>query len=172
MMYFWDKNMKVSMNQILSHMHFESSGRNYHTQNIFKENIQLQAIHHIEAMSALCNLPKNRIETSGKRNISTGETVINPLALNPDSKIHGANMGPTWVLSAPDGPHVGPMHLAIRVVRCDGDFKTMIFKRTKQQNNLGYLLWNSCQVNAKNIANEKSTLFQAKVWCVMQQAIT
>ena len=33
---------------------------------------------------------------------------------NPDSKIHGANMGPTWVLSAPDGPHVGPMNLAIR----------------------------------------------------------
>ena len=23
-------------------------------------------------------------------------------------------MGPTWVLSAPDGPHVGPMNLAIR----------------------------------------------------------
>ena len=23
---------------------------------------------------------------------------------NPDSKVHGANMGPTWVLSAPDGP--------------------------------------------------------------------
>ena len=34
----------------------------------------------------------------------------------PDSKVHGANMGPTWVLSAPDGPHVGPMHLAIRVI--------------------------------------------------------
>ena len=32
----------------------------------------------------------------------------------PDSKVHGANMGPTWVLSAPDGPHVGPMNLAIR----------------------------------------------------------
>ena len=32
----------------------------------------------------------------------------------PDSKFHGANMGPTWVLSAPDGPHVGPMNLAIR----------------------------------------------------------
>ena len=24
-----------------------------------------------------------------------------------DSKVHGANMGPTWVLSAPGGPHVG-----------------------------------------------------------------
>ena len=33
----------------------------------------------------------------------------------PDSKVHGANMGPTWVLSSPDGPHVGPMNLAIRV---------------------------------------------------------
>ena len=32
----------------------------------------------------------------------------------PDSKVHGANMGPTWVLSAPDGPHVGTMNLAIR----------------------------------------------------------
>ena len=33
----------------------------------------------------------------------------------PDCKVHGANMGPTWVLSAPDGPHVGPINLAIRV---------------------------------------------------------
>ena len=33
----------------------------------------------------------------------------------PDSKDHGANMGPTWVLSAPAGPHIGPMDLAIRV---------------------------------------------------------
>ena len=36
------------------------------------------------------------------------------LLMNPDSKVHGANMGPTWVLSAPDGPHVGSMTLAIR----------------------------------------------------------
>ena len=32
---------------------------------------------------------------------------------SPDSKIHGAHMGPTWVLSAPGGPHVGPTNLAI-----------------------------------------------------------
>ena len=31
-----------------------------------------------------------------------------------DSKVHVVNMGPTWVLSALDGPHVGPMNLAIR----------------------------------------------------------
>ena len=35
---------------------------------------------------------------------------------NPDSKVHGANMMPAWILSAPDGPHVGPMNLAIREV--------------------------------------------------------
>ena len=32
----------------------------------------------------------------------------------PDSEVHGVNMGPTWVLSAPDGPHVGPMNFATR----------------------------------------------------------
>ena len=33
----------------------------------------------------------------------------------PDNKVHGANMWPTWVLSAPDRPHVGPINLAVRV---------------------------------------------------------
>ena len=37
------------------------------------------------------------------------------LIVSPDKKVHGANMGPTWVLSAPDGPHVGPMNLVIKV---------------------------------------------------------
>ena len=36
--------------------------------------------------------------------------------LFPDSKVHGANMAPTWVLSAPGGHHVGPMNFAIRAV--------------------------------------------------------
>ena len=31
----------------------------------------------------------------------------------PDSKIHGANIGPTWVLLAQCGSHVSPMNLAI-----------------------------------------------------------
>ena len=37
----------------------------------------------------------------------------------PDSKVHGSNMGPIRVLSAPSGPHVGPMNLAIRDARRD-----------------------------------------------------
>ena len=39
--------------------------------------------------------------------------VLRQRKATPNSKDHGANMGPTWVLSAPDGPHVGPMNLAI-----------------------------------------------------------
>ena len=34
----------------------------------------------------------------------------------PDSKVDEAGMGPTWVMLAPDGPHVGPMNLAISKV--------------------------------------------------------
>ena len=36
------------------------------------------------------------------------------IEVNPDSKVCGTNMGPTWVLSAPGEPHVGPINLAIR----------------------------------------------------------
>ena len=50
------------------------------------------------------------------RKHSTGPSTHGPWICTynkfPDSNVHGANMGPTWVLSAPDGPHVGPMNLA------------------------------------------------------------
>ena len=39
---------------------------------------------------------------------------LSPKYNTPDSKVHWANMGPTWVLSAPDAPLVGPINLAIR----------------------------------------------------------
>ena len=44
-----------------------------------------------------------------------GITVPIKRHLYPDSKVHWANMGPTWVLSTPVGPHVSRMNLAIRV---------------------------------------------------------
>ena len=43
--------------------------------------------------------------------------------------VDGANMGPIWDLSAPHGPHVGPMNLAIRdsnVIKCRGARSTLI----------------------------------------------
>ena len=41
--------------------------------------------------------------------------ILNYVDTYQESKVHEANMGHTWVLSAPDGPHVGPMKLTIRV---------------------------------------------------------
>ena len=41
------------------------------------------------------------------------EIVCDDFMSIPVSKVHGANMGPTWVLSAPAGPHVGPMHICV-----------------------------------------------------------
>ena len=47
---------------------------------------------------------------------------------NPDSKVHGTNMGPLWDPKDPGGPHVGPMNFAILNLNkikcwsyCDGD---------------------------------------------------
>ena len=49
----------------------------------------------------------------------SGREALGRNGCNPDSKVHGANMGPAWVLSAPDWPHVGPMNLAIREATSD-----------------------------------------------------
>ena len=32
--------------------------------------------------------------------------------MTPDSKVHGANIGPIWGRQDPGGPHVGPMNFA------------------------------------------------------------
>ena len=34
----------------------------------------------------------------------------------PDSKVHGANMGPIWGWQYPGGPHIGPINFAIWVM--------------------------------------------------------
>ena len=45
---------------------------------------------------------------------SISEWWIPSIKGTPESNVHAANMGPTWVLSAPGGPHVDRMSLAIR----------------------------------------------------------
>ena len=59
---------------------------------------------------------------------------------NPDSKVHGANMGPTWVLPAPDGPHVGPMNLAISEMLLVKLYLSMIIANEGQGNNTAPLI--------------------------------
>ena len=57
-----------------------------------------------------------------------------------DSKVHGANMGPTWVLSAPGGPPVGSINLAVR----DGMHDRKPYETKK--NNIQRWLLNSRQL--------------------------
>ena len=51
-----------------------------------------------------------------------------------DKKANEANMGPTWVLSAPEGPQFGPMNLSIRVTNSIGQnsYETISFKEVSR----------------------------------------
>ena len=43
---------------------------------------------------------------------------------------HEANMGPTWVLSAPDGPHVGPMVKMAKIFNDENALEKVVYKMT------------------------------------------
>ena len=58
----------------------------------------------------------------------------------PDNKVHGANMGPIWVLSAPDGPHVGPMNLAIGDYPSASEATLIPTQQNKAQQNCAFIL--------------------------------
>ena len=45
--------------------------------------------------------------------VSFWQTLNQYFTCTPDSKVHGANMGPIWGRQDPGGPHVGPMNFAI-----------------------------------------------------------
>ena len=81
------------------------------------------------AHSSLCHqaINSNAITVQNEKALVFDEET---LYADRDNKVHGANMGPTWVLSAPDGPHVGPMNLAIRgaeILQCWDVYKTQIY---------------------------------------------
>ena len=71
-----------------------------------KEN--LTYFNHSVKTCLFCITKKSHVEYYGTLSFQ-----VSPL---PDNKVHGASIGPTWVLSAPDRPHVGPMILAIRAM--------------------------------------------------------
>ena len=77
---------------------------------IFLSSKSSRGINYINSFCVLCNIVLY-CTAIYRESMVFHEDQINTI---PDSKVYGANMGPTWVLSAPDGPHVGPMNLAIR----------------------------------------------------------
>ena len=81
------------------------------------------------------------------------------IATKPDNKVHGANLGPTWVLSAPDGPHVGPMKLAIRECKDLLTFSTVV---------LACIIWLLflCAILSKKLFSSSSSWFVELFVCV------
>ena len=63
----------------------------------------------------------------------------------PDSKVHGANMGPIWGRQDPGGPHVGPMNFAIRVYLC-------CLSTANQLYYFGSPPWSCCQQVSKKLS--------------------
>ena len=53
--------------------------------------------------------------------------------VTPDSKVHGANMGPTWVLSAPDGPMLAPWTLLSGITRTSDEPSSLKYVRIHQK---------------------------------------
>ena len=60
------------------------------------------------------------LNLQSEHHLEQGSTTTN----NPDSKVHWANFGPIWAMSAPDEPNVGPMNLAIREGK-DNQFQSL-----------------------------------------------
>ena len=70
------------------------------------ENVSISWLLHVTASFFFLKIIRRQLDVDSRQFVMSLHT--------PDSKIQGANMGSTWVLSALDGPHVGPVNLAIR----------------------------------------------------------
>ena len=80
----------------------------------------------------------------------------------PDSKVHVANMGPNWVLSAPSGLHVGPMNFVIRESLSQScmKIKWSTYPTGTLSSYLNYLSKLSCKIKTIIIHNQlKNTVW-------------
>ena len=67
------------------------------------------------------NLAGLRVLSASPRSMSFISIITTTMQYQatPDSKVYGANMGPTWDRQDPCGPHVGPMSFAIWDSMCE-----------------------------------------------------
>ena len=69
---------------------------------------------------------------------------------NPDSKVHGANMGPTWILLAPCWPHepcYQGIYSSLGLDKCDSETRSKSRKRTTSISHTS--CWNEKCMSAK-----------------------
>ena len=80
---------------------------------------------------------------------------------NPDSKVHGANIGPIWVRQDPEGPHTGPMNFAFW--EHNKSFRKLLYERDTQAYTVYMSLPPSSQTRLHFIFT-KLSLFCTKVY--------
>ena len=68
---------------------------------------------------------------------------------DPDSKVHGANMGPIWGRQDPGGPHVGPMNFAIWGIHCCADAIDQFHKPQNPRMHLFHIP--QCSIQNRNV---------------------
>ena len=109
---------------------------NNHTRKaLLIENISLSSLHHV----FICH----RKQLLGKN--------ITCIMLIPDSKVHGATMGPIWGRQDPGGPHAGPMRFAI------WDDSCFVFYHEFVQLMYTHIIW-SCLTSTRHACDNISNI--------------
>ena len=111
------------------------------------------------------NIPPQTISHSNVSRVLL--TITHILRIIPDSKVHGANMRPTWVLSAPEGPNVGPMDLAIR----DGLISGHIANSCRKSGLNHSLTGNEANVVASFLSHENKWFMSLKLFQLLHVKI-
>ena len=93
---------------------------------------------------------------------------------HPDSKVHGANIGPIWGRQDSGGPHVGPMNLAIWASicfqPCQGDFPDIqvlsLYSLPRQQCDCGLTyFWRLQDIRISHDTASNHWSYRWHVWC-------
>ena len=95
----------------------------HHSSSEVGYNLEVKVHHceHIEPWQTKLDIKGTRgivAFTPGLGDLEVGGWCNNDQA-NPDSNVHGANMGPSWGRQDPGGSHVGPLNFAIWEVISD-----------------------------------------------------
>ena len=84
----------------------------------------------------------------------------------PDSKVHGANMGPIWGREDPGGPHVGPMNFAIwDIIWTNHDTEAFEMQHTRMLS--GYVASQKPLRQESNLCIYMSFSLNNKTWCTI-----
>ena len=88
----------------------------FHTKVDFTQTLKSRSVRSLRWWCNVCLRKRGKGLVRCQYGIDAGKPGLLTQINCPNSKVHGANIGPTWVLSAPGGPHVGLMNLAIWVM--------------------------------------------------------